>query len=201
MRNSLEREPEPLAYVIPHDDTRRMTLVVRARTHKEATVAAIRRGIGVIAYGIPVRAGWWSDSIQAMTAYLNPRFQTLVFGTFAGLALLLIALGTFGVVSFSVAARTHEIGVRLALGATPRSLVGMIVGQTLAPIAAGLFMGLVLTRWLSRLAEAQLYQVKTNDPVMTVIAALVVAVVAVLAAYAPARRAGRVDPLVVLRAE
>jgi putative ABC transport system permease protein len=77
----------------------------------------------------------------------------------------------------------------------------MMVGQTLAPIAAGLFMGLVLTRWLSRLAEAQLYQVKTNDPVMTVIATLVVTVVAVLAAYAPARRAGRVDPLVVLRAE
>jgi putative ABC transport system permease protein len=201
IRNSMDRESEPLAYVIPQDDTRLMTLVIRARSHKEATVAAIRRGIGAIAYGMPVKAGWWSDSIQAMTAYRNPRFQTLVFGTFAGLALLLIALGTFGVVSFSVAARTHEIGVRLALGATPRSLVGMIVGQTLAPIAAGLFMGLVLTRWLSRLAEAQLYQVKTNDPVMTVIAALVVAVVAVLAAYAPARRAGRVDPLVVLMAE
>jgi putative ABC transport system permease protein len=164
-------------------------------------VAAIRRGIGAIAYGRPLKAGWWNDSIQAMTAYRNPRFQTLVFGTFAGLALLLIALGTFGVVSFSVAARTHEIGVRLALGATPRSLVGMMVGHTLAPIAAGLILGLVLTRWLSKLAEAQLYQVKTNDPAMTVVAALVVTAVAVLAAYAPARRASRVDPLVVLRAE
>jgi predicted permease len=201
MRNSLERDPEPLAYVIPQDDTRLMTLVIRAQSHKDATVAAIKRGIGAIAYGIPVKAGWWSDSIQAMTAYRNPRFQTLVYGMFAGLALLLIALGTFGVVSFSVAARNHELGVRLALGATPRSLVGMIVGQTLAPIAAGLILGLILTRWLSHLAEAQLYQVKTNDPAMTVIAALVVTVVAVLAAYAPARRAGRVDPLVVLRTE
>jgi predicted permease len=201
IRNSLDRESIPLAYVIPQDDTRVMTLVIRARSHQEATVAAIRRGIGAIAYGRPLKAGWWNDSIQAMTAYRNPRFQTLVFGTFAGLALLLIALGTFGVVSFSVAARTHEIGVRLALGATPRSLVGMMVGHTLAPIAAGLILGLVLTRWLSKLAEAQLYQVKTNDPAMTVVAALVVTAVAVLAAYAPARRASRVDPLVVLRAE
>jgi len=201
IRNSLDEESEPLAYVIPHDDTRVMTLVVRARSHKEATVAAIRRGIGAIAYGIPVKAGWWSDSIQALTAYRNPRFQTLVFGTFAGLALLLIALGTFGVISFSVAARTHELGVRLALGAAPRSLVRMMVGQTLAPIAAGLILGLLLTRWLSRLAEAQLFQVKTNDPAMTVIAALVVIAVAVLAAYVPARRASRIDPLAVLRAE
>ncbi|MBO0727134.1 MAG: ABC transporter permease, partial [Blastocatellia bacterium] len=201
IRNSLDREPEPLAYVIPQDETRAMTLVIRAQSRKESTVAAIKRGIGSIAYGIPVKAEWWSDSIQAMTAYRNPRFQTLVFGTFAGLALLLIALGTFGVVSFSVAARNHELGVRLALGATPRSLVGMMVGQTLAPIAAGLILGLVLTRWLSKLAEAQLYKVKTDDPVMTVIAALVVVAVAVLAAYAPARRASRVDPLAVLRAE
>jgi putative ABC transport system permease protein len=197
----MEPKSDPLAYVIPHDDTRVMTLVIRAQSRKDSTVAAIKRGIGAIAYGRPLRVGWWNDSISALTDYRNPRFQTLVFGTFAGLALLLIILGTFGVVSFSVAARTHEIGVRVALGATPRSLVGMIVGQTLAPIAAGLFMGLVLTRWLSRLAEAQLYQVKINDPVITVIAALVVTVVAVLAAYAPARRAGRVDPLVALRAE
>jgi predicted permease len=199
--DSLGQESESLAYVIPGDDTRLMTLVIRARSRKDATVAAIKRGIGAIAYGIPVKAGWWNDSIQAMTVYRNPRFQTLVFGTFAGLALLLIALGTFGVVSFSVAARTHEIGVRLALGAAPRSLVGMMVGQTMAPIAAGLILGLVLTRWLSKLAEAQLYKVETNDPVMTAVAALVVTVVAVLAAYAPARRASRVDPLTVLRAE
>jgi ABC-type antimicrobial peptide transport system permease subunit len=200
-RNRLDRESEPLAYVIPGDDTRFMTLVIRAQSRKDATVAAIKRGIGSIAYGVPVKAEWWSDSIQAMTDYLNPRFQTLVFGTFAGLALLLIALGTFGVVSFSVAARTHEIGVRMALGATPRSLVGMMVGQTLAPIAAGLILGLILTRWLSKLAEAQLYKVRTDDPVLIVIAALVVVAVAVLAAYAPARRASRIDPLAVLRAE
>jgi hypothetical protein len=201
IRNSLDREPEPLAYVIPQDETRVMTLVIRAQSRKESTVAAIRRGIGGIAPGRLVEARWWNDSIQGMTAYRNPRFQTLVFGTFAGLALLLIALGTFGVVSFSVAARTREIGVRMALGATPRSLVGMMVGQTLAPIAAGLILGLVLTRWLSKLAEAQLYKVETNDPIMTVIAALVVIAIAVLAAYAPARRASRIDPLAVLRAE
>ncbi|MCI0392516.1 MAG: ABC transporter permease [Acidobacteria bacterium] len=201
IRNRPEPKSEPLAYVIPHDDTRLMTLVIRAQSRKDSTVAAIKRGIGAIAYGRPLRAGWWNDTINGMTAYRNPRFQTLVFGTFAGLALMLIALGTFGVVSFSVAARTHEIGVRLALGATPRSLIRLMVSQTLAPIAAGLILGILLTRWLSQLAEAQIFQVNTNDPVMTVIAALVVIAIAVLAAYVPARRVSRVDPLVVLRAE
>jgi predicted permease len=201
IRNSTEPMSEPLAYVIPHDDTRVMTLVIRAQSRKESTPAAIKRGIGAVTYGRPLRVAWWNDSLNALTAYRNPRFQTLVFGTFAGLALMLIALGTFGVVSFSVATRTHEIGVRLALGATPRSLIKMMVRQTLAPIAAGLILGLVLTRWLSQLAEAQIFEVKTKDPVMTVIAALVVIVIAVLAAYVPARRVSRVDPLAVLRAE
>lgn len=201
IRNRPEPKSEPLAYVIPHDDTRLMTLVIRAQSRNESTVAAIKRGIGAIAYGRPLRVGWWNDSLQAMTAYRNPRFQTLVFGTFAGLALMLIALGAFGVVSFSVAARNHEIGVRLALGATPRSLIKMMVSLTLAPIVAGLILGIILTRWLSQLAEAQIFQVNTNDPVMTVIAALVVIAIAVLAAYVPARRVSRIDPLVVLRAE
>ncbi len=201
INNSPAPKSEPLAYVIPQDDTRVMTLVIRAQSRKESTVAAIKRGIGAIAYGRPLKIGWWNDSISALTAYRNPRFQTLVFGTFAGLALMLIGLGTFGVVSFSVAARTHEIGVRLALGATPRSLIKLMLSQTLAPIAIGLILGLVLTRWLSRLAEAQIFEVKTNDPVMTVVAALVVIAIAVLAAYVPARRVSRIDPLAVLRAE
>ncbi len=201
VRKSLERESTPPVYVIPGEATRLLTLVVRMRTRQEMVLAAIRREISALAPGAPVTAEWWTNSISALTAYRNPRFQTLVLGTFAGLALALTALGIFGVVAFSVATRTHEMGIRLALGASPRSLVELMVKQTLAPVAGGILIGLVVTRWASRLAEAQLFQVETRDPVTLTIAVLTVVAVALLAAYVPARRASRVDPMVVLRAE
>jgi putative ABC transport system permease protein len=201
VRASMEREPLPATYVIPGQAARLLTLVVRARTRQEAALAAIRREISALAPGAPVTAEWWTNSISALTAYRNPRFQTLVLGAFAALALGLTALGIFGVVAFSVAARTHEMGVRLALGASPRSLVELMVKQTLAPVAGGVLIGLVATRWASRLAEAQLFQVETRDPATLGLTVLTVVAVALLAAYVPARRASRVDPMVVLRAE
>jgi putative ABC transport system permease protein len=187
--------------VIPGESTRFLTLVVRTRTRNDMLLSTFRREIGKMAYGVPVTVGWWSDSISALTVYRNPRFQTLIFGGFAGLALILTAIGTFSVVSFAVASRTHEMGVRLALGATPRSLVGLMIRGILRPVAAGLVLVFLLTRWLSNLAEAQLFQVESGDPRMLVVSGLVVIAVAILAALLPARRAGRVDPLVVLKAE
>src|SRR5262245_2134732 len=202
VRSDLGKGEYPvIAYVIPTESTRMLTLVVRTRARNDALLSTFRREIGTMAYGIPVTARWWSDSISAMTVYRNPRFQTLIFGGFAGLALILTAIGTFSVVSFAVASRTHEMGVRLALGATPRSLVGLMIRRMLRPVAAGLLLGFLLTRWLSSLAEAQLFQVDPGDPIMLGVSGLVVIAVAILAALLPARRAGRVDPLVVLKTE
>jgi putative ABC transport system permease protein len=150
---------------------------------------------------MPVAAAWWSDALSGITAYRNPRFQTVVLGSFAGLALLLTATGIFGVVAFIAAARTKEMGIRIAIGARPASLVAMMLRQTSIPVAIGIAGGLVASRWMSRLAEAQLFQVDARDPIMLAAAAATVIATALAAAYLPARRASQVDPIEVLRAE
>ena len=144
---------------------------------------------------------WWSDSIEGLAAYRNPRFQTLVLGTFGALSLVLTSLGIFAVVAFAVASRTREMGVRLALGAPPRSLVRLMVRQAVTPVAVGLFAGLAAVQWLRRIAEAQLFDVNARDPITLAAAAVTVAAAALIAAYFPARHATRVDPIGVLRAE
>jgi putative ABC transport system permease protein len=202
VQGSLSRTMDPPAYVIPTDDmTRGLTLVARMRSRQPGTLAEIRREIGALAPDSPVTGVWWSDSIDALTAYRNPRFQTLVLGTFAALALGLTALGIFAIVGFLVAARTREMGVRLALGASPRSLVRSMMRQALTPVAAGILIGVMATHWLRRIAETQLFQIDAHEPLTLAAAAMTVAAAALVAAYLPARHASRVDPIVVLRAE
>jgi putative ABC transport system permease protein len=144
---------------------------------------------------------WWSESIDSLAAYRNPRFQTMVLVCFAAFALVLTGLGVFGVVSVLVAMRTKEMSIRMAMGATHQSLVSFVLKQAFTPIVVGIMMGLLATHWARRLAEAQLFQVDTRDPAMLVAAALTVILATLAAAYLPARRAGRLDPAQVLRAE
>jgi putative ABC transport system permease protein len=198
----LTKQLDPLAYVIPPTEmTRSMALVARMRARDAAALVDARRQIAALAPDIAVTAVWWSDSINASTPYRNPRFQTLVLTTFALLAITLTTLGVFAVVSFAVTARTHEIGVRLALGASTRSILRLIVQQALAPVVLGLCAGLLATQLLKRVAEAQLYAVDVRDPATLAMASMAVLSAALLAAYLPARRAGRTDPTAVLRAE
>jgi hypothetical protein len=205
VRKSLDRdarEPPP-AYVIPGEAVRAMTIVARMRpgTRGDAVLADVKREIAPMVPGSTIAATWWADSVAAVSAYRNPRFQTIVLGGFAVLALVLTALGIFGVVAYLVAARTREMGIRVAVGATPRSLVMLTMRQTMLPVGIGVIAGLVATQWLGRFAEAQLFDVQTKDPVTLAGAALTVLVAALAAAYAPARRAARVDAIVALRAE
>ena len=178
-----------------------MSLMVQMRGKSDAALADLKRELSALAPGTPVGAGWWSDEIGSNTAYRNPRFQTLVLGSFAALALGLTATGILGVVSYLVAVRTREMGIRIAVGATPTSLVALMLRRTLGPIAFGLVVGVVATRWAGRLAEAQLFKVDVHDPLMLTAAVGTVLVTAALAAWVPARRAGRVDPIAVLRAD
>jgi putative ABC transport system permease protein len=199
--HTLAGESRPQAYVIPGAATRGMWVVARVRNHNDQTLAALRRQLGAMRPGMPVTATWWSDSIGSVAAMRSPRFQTLVLGSFAALGLGLTALGVFGLVAFLVAHRMREMGIRLAIGATPNALVALSMRQSLLPAAVGVAIGLLATVWLSRVAESQLYEVNANDPATLTLAVISVVIAALVAAWFPARHAGRVDPMTVLRME
>jgi putative ABC transport system permease protein len=189
------------AYVIPGEAVRVMTLLVRASRRSQAVERDIRREVADLAPGQPVDTEWWSDSLASRTEFRNPRFQSLVLGGFSGLALALTGLGVFAVVAFAVASRRREMGVRIAVGAEPRSLVRTIVSQSLKPVLVGLAAGLVATMWARRLAESYLLDVELRDPWTLAWTAVAVMLAALTASYLPARRASRIDPVSVLRVE
>jgi ABC-type antimicrobial peptide transport system permease subunit len=125
----------------------------------------------------------------------------MVLGAFAAIALGLTALGVFGVVSVMVSMRTKEIGIRMAVGSTPQRVVAEAIRRSLVPIVIGIGAGLVATRWLAQLAEAQLYQVEAGDPLVLGLTSVVVLLAGMAAAWIPSGRAGRIDPVVALRSE
>jgi putative ABC transport system permease protein len=129
------------------------------------------------------------------------RFYMMLLGGFAGLALVLAAVGLYGVISYSVAQRRQEMGIRVALGASGGQVMSMVMGQALRLAALGLAMGLALAMMLKSVLKGFLVGVSTTDPATLAVTALVLLIVAVLASYVPARRAARVDPMVALRFE
>ena len=129
------------------------------------------------------------------------RFQTLLLASFAGAAALLAAIGIYGVMSYAVSRRTREIGVRMALGADPRSVLRLVVGQGMGVALAGAAVGLVAALLLTRLMAGILYGVRPSDPVTYACVAVVLLLIALTASWIPARRAARIDPMKALRAE
>ena len=177
-----------------------MALVARTSLSPEALTAAIRRETAALDADIPVYG------VQTMTGYLRqsteqPRLSVFLLGGLGALALVLALIGIYGVVSYSVAERTAEFGVRMALGATSRDVLKMVVGQVSALIGAGLAIGFGASLALGSVMQGLLFQVSPRDPLTMAAIGALLAVVALAAAFAPARRATRVDPLVALRAE
>jgi putative ABC transport system permease protein len=129
------------------------------------------------------------------------RFATELFAAFAAVALLLAAIGIYGVMSFAVAQRTHEIGLRMALGAGPRQVLRLVLQEGMLLAFGGLVIGLAGAYFVGRTMKSILYGVAAIDPIALSIVAVVLLVAAVLACYLPARRATRVDPLIALRCE
>jgi ABC-type antimicrobial peptide transport system permease subunit len=129
------------------------------------------------------------------------RIGAAMFTVFGGLALVLAAVGLYGVKAYSVARRTREIGIRMAIGAAPGAVQSMILREGAAMIAVGVTLGLLIGLGLGQALAGMLYKVSPFDPVTFVVAPVVLAIVAVVACYLPARRATRVNPLKALRAE
>ncbi|MEE8476788.1 MAG: FtsX-like permease family protein, partial [Gemmatimonadales bacterium] len=164
------------------------------------SLSEVQREVAVLDPGIPVQS--FESVTEAMGREVAPtRFYLLMVGTFAAVALLLAAVGLYGVVAYLMAQRTQEIGVRMALGARREQVMAMVLGQGLRPTLLGLGVGLTLALVLGRVAESLLFQVSPSDPMVLAVVAAILLLVALLASFLPARRASRVDPVSALRAE
>jgi putative ABC transport system permease protein len=177
-----------------------MTLVVRTGGDPASLAAAARGVVQSLDKTLPVYNVKTMNEVFA-ASIARRRSSMLLISAFALVALLLALVGIYGVTAYHVTQRTHEIGVRMALGAQRRDVLGLILGQSLRLTLGGLAVGLVCALALTRLMSGLLYGVKPNDPVTFAAGAALLAAVATLACYVPARRATKVDPMIALRYE
>jgi len=191
-------QPAPPVYYFAADQLPpdQMALVVRGT----GSAAALREALSRIDPTQPVDRAFPLDEVLS-ASLAQRRFPLQLLGAFAALALLLSALGIYGVTSYSVAQRTREIGLRMAIGASPAGVVGMVLAGTLRVVVVGLAAGAVLSLASARLLASQLYGVGPRDPLTYVAISALLGVVARLATAVPALRAARVDPMSALRAE
>ena len=199
--HALSTQPKP-AYYVPQTQVpwSQQTMVVKTKNDPRGLITGLTKEVGAMDNNVPV------FNVKTMPEYLSasaaaPRFNTTLLTIFAAVALVLTLVGLYGVMSYSVAQRTNEIGIRLALGAQSKDVLLMIVKQGSFLIALGLTIGLFGAYALTRLISSLLFGVTAKDPVTFAGAAVVLAVVALLACYIPAWRATKVDPLEALRCE
>lgn len=175
-----------------------MWLLVRTTGDAGAMATALRREVRTFDPGVPVdRVGTLAQALSGSVAL--PRFRSLLMGVFAATALLLAAIGIYGVIAYSVAQRTQEIGVRMALGATAPGVLKLVIGQGGRLASMGIMLGLVGAFALSRVLEKMLFGVTASDRVTFAGAAVLLGAVAFVASVIPALRAARVDPITALR--
>jgi ABC-type antimicrobial peptide transport system permease subunit len=197
----LRLEPEPI-YYFAYKQLSWSVLSVAVRTSIPPTAAesAVRDVVASIDREEPIFEVKTLDDLQS-TAIAQPRFQMLLLSSFAGVALILIVVGLYGLMAYSVMKRTREIGVRIALGASRSAVLRMVLAETLVLVAAGLVIGFVASIAGATLLEGLLYGVGPRDPLLLAIACSVIMATGLLAAYLPAHRAATIDPMQALRAE
>jgi predicted permease len=173
-------------------------ITVRTRDNPAGALAAVKRELRSLDGGIALANVGTMDQAMARSMAGN-RLIAVLLGTFAGLALLLAAIGLFGVLSYTMAQRNRELGIRLALGAQRADVLRLVARETVPMVASGVVIGLVAALGLTRFVRSMLYEVQPNDPETFVAVAVTLAVVALVASLVPARRASRVDPLIAIR--
>jgi len=202
VRNSrLSAEPIPQMYV-PLDQTpaHSMALVVRTARDTGSLISAVRAQLFSLDPNQPLYDVKTMDQRVAATV-AQPRFQTVLLGAFGALALILAAIGIYGVIAQSVIDRTHEIGIRMALGARPEAVLRSVIWEGLAMGLAGTAIGLAATLPLVNVLASLLYGVPALDAATFLSASLVLMLVVLAASYIPARRAAKLDPMAALRWE
>jgi putative ABC transport system permease protein len=202
--NSLRQDPEaePVIYgaLLQSEVIINMSLIARTRTSPEAMLGPLREEMQRIDPAIPVyNVATFSQRMHEDSA--ETRSYGLLLGLFAALALLLAAVGTYGVMSYWVTQRTREMGIRLTLGADPSDLHRLLIGEGVRLAIIGIVAGALGSLLVNRAMTSLLYEVKPFDPGLLFLLAIALAAVVVLACYLPARRATRVDPMVALRYE
>jgi len=197
------KEAAPLTAYIPYaqyEELGQRTLCVRAAGDASALIAAIRQEVRNLDPNLPVyNVKTFAEQINDSVS--QERLIALLASFFSFFALLLAALGLYGVMSQAVTRRTHEIGIRIALGAKPLDVVRLVLGEVLLLVALGIGIGLTAALATTRYVASLLFDLTPNDPLTITLATLLLMGVAVLAGYVPARRAARVDPLIALRTE
>src|SRR6185369_10879200 len=161
--------------------------------------ASVNRALNEVSPSLDTTYQWFRTMVQ--DSMLRDRLMAMLSGFFGVLALVLATIGLYGILSYAVASRTNEIGIRMALGANTREVVKLILREALTLVAIGIVAGLPAVFVVARFAETLLFDLSATDPVSLVLAGALMLAVAIVAAYLPARRALRIDPLVALRYE
>ena len=200
-QRDLAGEIYPMTYVplttLPTND---LAVVVRTTADPKLIESGVRAAVRTVDPTLPLyQLGTMEQVVRDSVS--QPRFYLLLLGAFAGIALLLAALGIYGVISYTVSQRTRELGIRIALGASRERVVRLVLGQGLWLTLSGVAIGLAAAFWLTRLIASLLFGVGAVDPITFAGVSVLLVGVAALASWLPARRAARVDPVIAMRAE
>jgi putative ABC transport system permease protein len=196
-----DQDPVPMTYsVYSSSPQRAMNVLVRTAGEPATVATAVRAALQALDPALPVSRTRTLDEVVG-ASLTQRKFNMTLLMVFAGIAVVLSIAGIYGTVAYAVAQRTQEIGIRVALGATGREILGLMLMDALKPVAAGLIVGLLGAFALSTFLERLVYGISTTDPLTFVALPLLLAAVAFVASWIPAARAARVDPMVALRAD